>query len=245
MRCLMILALGFPVSGLAQTNDGTDVFIGLGARSAPAYFGADSNETGVTGRLKFAETLAGDIALGESGLYSLDLGGSLRFVRARTASDHAALTGLSDIDPTLEVGGEVTFIAPQYQVFSALRYGLGGHAAFVAELGGDLVYRADDAWSLRGGPRLLWGSDDYAQTYFGVTAAEATASAFDAYDAGAGVISAGIAAEVMYQVTPDWGVLGILRYDQLQGDAADSPVVQSKDQTSVSLMVTRRFSFGF
>jgi len=49
----------------------------------------------------------------------------------------------------------------------------------------------------------------------------------------------------MYQVTPDWGVLGILRYDQLQGDAADSPIVQSKDQTSVSLMVTRRFSFGF
>lgn len=245
MRGLMILALGFPVSGLAQTNDSPSIFIGLGARSAPAYFGADSTKTGITGRLRRGETSAGDFALGDSGLYSLGLGGSLRLVTARTADDHAELTGLGDIDATLEVGGKVSFIAPQYEVFTALRYGFGGHEAFVAEVGGDFVYTPDEAWSMRGGPRLLWGSDDYAQTYFGVTAAEATASAFDAYDADAGVISAGIAAEVMYQVTPDWGVLGILRYDQLQGDAADSPIVQSKDQTSVSLMVTRRFNFGF
>ncbi len=245
MRCLMILALGFPVTGLAQANDDAGVFLGLGAKSAPAYFGADSAETGVTGRLRFGETSVGDIALGESGLYALGVGGSVRFISERSADDHAALAGLADIDATLELGGKVTFIAPQYDVFAALRYGFGGHEAFVAEMGGDFVYRPDDVWSLRGGPRLLWGSDDYAQTYFGVTAAEATASAFDAYDAGAGVISAGIAAELTYQVTADWGVLGILRYDQLQGDAADSPIVQSKDQTSVSLMVTRRVSFGF
>lgn len=245
MRGLMILALGFPTVGLAQATDDTSVFIGLGARSAPAYFGADNNEIGPTGRLTFGETAAGDIPLGDSGLYSLGLGGSLRFIGERTANDHAELSGLADIDATLEVGGKVTFIAPQYDVFAAVRYGFGGHESFVAEVGGNLIYRPSSRWSVRGGPRILWGSEDYAQTYFGVSAAEEANSAFDAFEADSGIVSAGIAAEVTYQVTPDWGLLGIVRYDQLQGDAADSPIVQNEDQTSVSLMVTRRVSFGF
>ncbi|WP_322889730.1 MULTISPECIES: MipA/OmpV family protein [unclassified Yoonia] len=245
MRGLIILVLGFPSAGLAQATDDRSVVIGLGAQSAPAYFGADSNETGVTGRLTFGETSVGKVALGDSGLYSLGFGGSLRFIGARAAADHAELAGLADIDATLELGGAVTFFAPQFEAFTAVRYGFGGHEALVAEVGGDLVYRPGDRWTVRGGPRLLWGSDDYAQTYFGVSAAEAVTSSFGAYDAGAGIISTGIAAEVSYQVTADWGVLGILRYDQLQGDAAGSPIVQSKDQTSVSLMVTRRVSFGF
>ena len=245
MRGLMILALVLPTAGFAQATEETSVFIGLGARSAPAYFGADDNEIGPTGRLTFGETAAGAIPLDASGLYSLGFGGSLRFIGERKAADHAELTGLADIDATLELGGQVTFIAPQYDVFAAVRYGFGGHESFVAEVGGNLIYRPGGRWSVQAGPRVLWGSEDYAQTYFGVSAAEAGASAFDAYEADSGIVSAGVAAEVTYQVTPDWGVLGIVRYDQLQGDAADSPIVQKDEQTSVSLMVTRRISFAF
>lgn len=120
-----------------------------------------------------------------------------------------------------------------------------GHEAFVADAGADLTTALMPQLSLAAGPRVLWGDDTYAQTYFGISPDEAAASAFDSYDPQGGLISAGIQASATYAVNDDWQVIGTIRYDRLQDDAADSPLVQSDDQTTASLVVTRRFSFSF
>ena len=137
------------------------------------------------------------------------------------------------------------FIAPEYELYAKLRYGVIGHESLVAEVGGDLYYRPSDQITLSAGPRVLWGSDDYAQTYFGVTDAESDASSFDSFEAGAGIMSAGIEAEAQYQFNDNWGVTGTIRYDQLQEDAADSPITQSDDQLSASVVITRRITLDF
>jgi MipA family protein len=245
MRGLLIMALCCPTLGFAQGGNEISVTLGLGAESKPAYFGAADTETGPSGHFALDSLSYAGVTFGAETKQGLGFGGSLRFVPMRDSSDHVALAGMADVDAAFELGGGLRYTAGPFDLFGNLRYGVIGHQAFVAEAGGDFTYRPADAWTLRLGPRMLWGDTEYAQTYFGVTAAESLASGISAYDADAGLISTGIKAEAVYQVTPDWGVVGTVRFDTLQGDAADSPIVQDKDQTIVGVMVTRKVTFGF
>jgi outer membrane scaffolding protein for murein synthesis (MipA/OmpV family) len=108
-----------------------------------------------------------------------------------------------------------------------------------------VIYRPSDQLTLRAGPRIFWGSDDYAQTYFGVSDAESAASGFEAFDAGGGILRQGVKAEANYQFNDDWGLVGTIQYDQLRDDAADSPITQSEDQLTGSIVLTRKVTFGF
>jgi len=245
MRGMMIAALCCPTLAFAQAGNELGVTVGLGVQSAPSYFGSDSNALGPTGSFALEQLDFNGLSLGSDEARGFGFGGSLRYIGARKASDHSELQGLEDIDAALELGGGLRYGQPGLTAFANLRYGIGGHESLVADLGADFIHQISPQWELRAGPRALWGSEDYTQTYFGVTEAEADASAFEAYSAGSGFVSAGLAASLTYQVTPDWGVVGKVRYDELQGDAADSPIVQSKDQVTAGIIITRRVSFSF
>lgn len=242
MRGILFVILALPSAGLAQAGRDVSVTVGVGAESAPSYFGADTNEVGPGFSLE-------RLTLGDSGADTVAEGlqfrPSIRYIGPRTAGDHAELDGLADIDAALELGGGLRYDAPNFDAFALARVGVGGHEGVVVALGADFVADIAPRWQLRAGPRALWGNDEYAQTYFGVSATESAASAFDAYDAGSGLISAGLESRLTYQFTPEWGLAGTISYDQLQGDAADSPIVQDKDQITAGLLLTRRVSFSF
>jgi outer membrane scaffolding protein for murein synthesis (MipA/OmpV family) len=240
------LVISAPAALVAQEQgNGIEFRFGLGPAFGPGYFGDEDLDPGVAGKFQLERLQFGSLSAGGDGDYGLGFGGSVRFIGARNASDFDELAGMEDIDASLELGGEVEFTAPGYEVFANLRYGVIGHESMVAEVGGDVLYQASDQLSLKAGPRLLLGDDDYAQTYFGVSAAEGAASAFDAFDARGGIISAGAQAEATYAINDDWEVIGTLRYDQLRDDAADSPITQTEDQFSGSIVLTRRITFGF
>ncbi len=245
MRAILVPLLCLPTFVAAQENNGIAFTLGLGPQSAPEYFGAEDNEIGPTGSFELERLKLGPLALGGQDRYGFGFGGSVRFIGARDADDYDALEGLDDVDLSVELGGGLEFNAPNYELYAKLRYGVIGHESLVAEIGGDIFYRPSDAITLSAGPRILWGSDDYAQTYFGVSDAESAASSFDAFDAGAGIVSAGVEAEAKYQFNDTWGVIGKMRFDQLRDDAADSPISQSDDQVTASVVLTRRISLGF
>lgn len=245
MRGILIAALCCPTLALAQSANQVGVTIGLGAQSAPSYFGADSNELGPTGSFALDQLDFNGLTLGSGAGTGFSFGGSLRFIGARKAEDHNELQGLADIDAALELGGGLRYEAPNFDAFVNLRNGFGGHDSVVADAGFDFIQPLGPQWELRAGPRALWGSEDYVQTYFGVTEAESMVSDFAQYDADAGLVRAGLAASLSYQATPDWGVVGRIRYEELQGDAADSPIVQNKDQVTAGVVITRRFNFNF
>ena len=228
-----------------EDGNGISFHFGLGPKSAPEYFGSDENELGVTGSFRLERLQFGGLSIGGEDRTGFGFGGSVRFIGERSADEYPELAGLEDIDPSLELGGGLRFRQPGYRIFADMRYGVVGHEALVAEVGGDIIYRPTDQITLTAGPRVLWGSEDYAQTYFGVSDSEAGASAFDAYTPGSGIISQGLKAEATYQINEDWGVVGTVRYDQLVDDAADSPITRSDNQVSASIVLTRRVTFGF
>ncbi len=221
---------------------------GAGLSAAPGYFGSDETVVGPTGSFSFEYLRYGNREFGSRALNTvptgLSFGGSFRYIADRAASDYPELAGLSDLDLSLEVGAGVTYYQPNYEVFADLRYGVLGHEALVGEVGMDLILRPSDAVTLSAGPRVFWGSDDYADTYFSV---DGSTAGLDDYQAGGGILSAGVEVGAEYQFNDTWGLEGSVRWDRYIGDAADSPLVQngSEDAVSARVVATRRFTLDF
>jgi outer membrane scaffolding protein for murein synthesis (MipA/OmpV family) len=239
---LAAFAITAPQFAIAQdAADGVTFRFGLGPSFAPEYFGSDETAPGVGAKFRLESLQIGGLSLGGGDNYGLGVTGSFRFIGERSADDFGELAGLEDIDASLELGGGLEFTTPYYDVFAVLRYGIVGHESFVAEFGSDVYYRPTDQLTFKAGPRLLVGDDDYAQTYFGVSGADSLTD----FSAGGGLVSAGAVAEATYAINDHWEVIGTVSYDQLQSDAADSPITQSQDQISGSIVLTRKITFGF
>ncbi len=240
------LAALLPVAAHAQNT----VSLGFGPQIAPGYFGSDTYESGLTANVSVQQLNFGPLRFGgaEGGAASgIGFTGSFRYLGERDGQKYPELAGTTPLDASLEVGAGVTYTADNFYVFGLARYGVTGHESLVGEIGADAIIRPSAPIELRVGPRVFFGSDDYAQNYFGVTAAEAAdpRNTLTAYDAEGGMLSRGIEASAAYAFSPDWGVKATVRYDQFTNAAADSPIVTqgSDTSTSASLIVTRRISF--
>lgn len=252
-----------PVAGAEHLTFGTQNRPGraiyfsaaLGAQVSPEYFGSDEMEFGPSFRgglayfnflgVDFGETdFAADPYSRGSGF---GLGLSFRFIQARDSDDYDELDGLDDIDPTLEIGGAFGYVWPNVEAIADLRYGFGGSDAWVGELRANYVTRPTDRLSIRIGPRLLFGSDNYVDTYFGVSEAESARSGLDAFDPDAGLVSAGVEAIATYQLADRWWVEGAVKWQHFEDDAGDSPIVRqgSSDYTRVRIGIRRAFVLRF
>jgi outer membrane scaffolding protein for murein synthesis (MipA/OmpV family) len=223
--------------------------LGGGVQSAPGYFGSDETVLGPDLAFSFAYASLGGFEVGNpdpfAPSYGFGFGGSFGYVAGRSAADFPELAGLEDLDASLELGGKVTYAGPGFEAFAAVRNGVTGHESLVAEAGVDAVWRVDDRLSLSLGPRAVYGSDDYADYFYGVSAAEASASSFGAYEADGGLMSVGLVFGMDYRMADAWSLYGEARFDQLRGSAADSPISVEDDQLSVSIGVTRVFDWRF
>jgi outer membrane scaffolding protein for murein synthesis (MipA/OmpV family) len=256
--------LGFSAAGTDTTlssqgmRDRRLVFTALlGVESRPEYFGSEDN----TLVPKFSPNLLalnfGPVDVGPDRPLADDdplrlplgfgIGGSFRYISSRSDDDFDELDGLDDIDGALEIGATVGYVWPSLEAFGQLRYGVTGHESWVGEVGAYYVTRPVDDFALRIGPRLLFGSDGYTDTYFGVDADEAAASDFEEYDPDGGLVSAGVEVIATYRIGQRWWLEGRARWDQYQDDAGDSPIVEqgAQDNGTVSIGVRRAFVLDF
>lgn len=75
-----------------------------------------------------------------------------------------------------------------------------------------------------------WASDDYMDTFFSVDDAGSLASGLPTYHAGSGWRDVRIQAMIVHPISTKWAVGTGLMYSYLLNEAADSPVVKSRDQ---------------
>ena len=68
------------------------------------------------------------------------------------------------------------------------------------------------------------------QSYFGVSAEQAANSGLSRYEAKSGIKDIGLGLGLDYTPYRNWSVTGGYGYSRLQGDAADSPIVQQRNQ---------------
>jgi outer membrane protein len=249
MRTLTTAALILAPAFAAAQESGNELSfrVGVGPKLAPGYFGDADQDLGPGFKFSIDTVRVGPVSRSPGEATGLGFGPSIRYIGERNAEDFGELVGMGTIDQSLEIGGRVKFATPMFEAFASLRYGAVGHESFVSEVGGDLILQPMDNLRLTAGPRVLWGDDDYASTYFGVTADEsdASGSTLGAFDAAGGMISAGAEIEATYSFNDDWQLIGTVTYDALRGDAADSPISASDEQISTQIVLSRKITFNF
>lgn len=219
-----------------------------GIGGAPDYFGSKDIKAGPDFSFSLDYlALPGGRSIGSSDPSAVSYGfaprGSFRYIAKRTAADNPELVGLTDIKAAAELGLGLGYTQRNFEAFADVRYGVIGHHAWVGEIGANLVARPSEQLTLRVGPRVFFGSDKYANTYFGVDTA--TANFPVVTTAKGGALSAGLEFGATYAINDTWGIDGAVRWDKYLGDAKSSPIVAFGKDNNVTLRVgmTRRFSF--
>jgi len=157
------------------------------------------------------------------------------------------LIGLGDVDGTFELGGFVEYSTGNISGKVELRQGVNGHKGLQGEA--QLKYgKRFKAFGRNAffavGPEISFGDSKYNSAYFDISAMQSAASGLSQYDAGGGLNSYGLRGSVVLPMTDHMSVVGFAGYDRLNGDIANSSLVQergSKDQASVGLLLNYRF----
>lgn len=246
-------------------QEGWRVTAGAGAIYAPSYEGDDDYRLFVVPNIqiaygeRFFASVQGGVGYRLINQPSLRAGPILKVQFAReedgdqplavTGDDSTDLLGLGDVDASAELGGFLEYDIGTLTLGMEARQAVSGHEGFVAEVSARWSGRAQMAgrtviWSA--GPRARFVDDNYNAAYFGVTPTQSVASGLGIYQASGGLHSYGVSTNLLMPLTSDgrWAAVLIGSYDQLEGDAAASPLVQLRgddSQASIGFFVSRQF----
>jgi outer membrane scaffolding protein for murein synthesis (MipA/OmpV family) len=160
----------------------------------------------------------------------------------RDQDDNEALRGMGDIRLAGEGGAFFSYSDGTYLARAELRQGFGGHSGVLADARLDRIFSVRNDVIMSVGPRLSWGSRDFAETWFGVNADQSRRSGYEVFKP-ADYWFAGIAAGTTWVVSDRWAVIGFGEIGRILGGAADSPLVDrgAPTQALVGLTLTYRF----
>ena len=160
----------------------------------------------------------------------------------RDSSDNSFLTGLADINPSIEAGVFFEGFSGAWRLKGDFREGLqgSGHNGLVGTIDLGLGGRLDERTNLILGGTVHWTGSTYAQAVFGVPAAQATGSRA-AFNGTSGFTDVGVYANMVYNVNQRVFQTGLARVTALVGSAADSPLSQSDQQYFAGALIAYRF----
>jgi len=174
---------------------------------------------------------------------NLKAGPILSWSGGRDEDDNDKLEGLGDVDGSIEAGGFVSYRKKTYRFKLEARQDVNsGHEGALVELSaGTVLPFKKPLVSVALG--TTWASDDYMESFFGVSAKQSADSGLKKYDADAGIKDISLSLTAGYKITNRWRLGGKAEYKRLVGDAADSPVVVDKNQFLAGIGITYHFGF--
>ena len=183
LRFALLVTLAGTLPAAAQTPDsdwiygadGEDIVleVGGGILTRPEYESADDYtlRPWPIVKLDYLHLPFGTFGGSEQ---ALKFSPSFRIISERDDDDE--LTGLGDVDTAFEVGGTISYRVGMFRGLATLRKGFGGHEGWVGEGGVDVILDPTQKFEIAFGPRVHFASDDYLDTYLGVTPAQSAAS---------------------------------------------------------------------
>lgn len=149
------------------------------------------------------------------------------------------LEGLRPIDLAFELGLSLGYRYDDFQLTFVSRRGFGGHKGYHAKMGLRYHHQFTDRLGFYGGPYISVADTNYMNRFFGVTEQEAKDSPNidQAYEAQAGLRSAGLNLESSFDFTDKIrGHLGV-DFENYLGDAATSPIVKNGNAIQISARI--------
>ncbi len=247
--CLACLAAA-PV----RAADEGPVLVGAGIRTRPAYDGAAERHLDAIPVLRvyaspwFARTTQGMLEGGLRAEVTPGLAAGVQLAweggRPRDQSDFLREHGIENIPVGASLGAHLewdTRLGPSPVNLLArwrrhTRAGLGAQADLRITAG---VY---------GGERLLaavyaqatWANAESARAFYGLTPAQAAASALPAYDASSGLLFTAAGALWSWSLAPRWLLVGSAELRQLRGSARASPLARDATNEYATLGIAYR-----
>lgn len=261
LRAFALIAAALPLFAAAPASAQDEgghrwtVTVGGGAQLNPRYPGADNygifplpivgiRREGTPMPFAGADDSFGFGVLGRGSAFNF--GPAVRLQNKRDEEDVGAAVG--DVGTTIEVGGFAqVYLGDNVRLRVEGRKGLGGHDAWLGDIGADFVAGRGGQTLFAIGPRARIANGRYHDAYFGVTPAVATATGLPAFNPGGGFYAIGAVTSLTQRVGRNWGVYGFAGYDRLIRDAADSPIVRtlgSRDQFSGGVGLYVEFGAG-
>jgi outer membrane scaffolding protein for murein synthesis (MipA/OmpV family) len=267
--CLLLAFLTMPTIGLAQTPSPLAswqysagevlvklyddplpewrVTLGLTGTVTPKYEGADSYHVMPGGIVDIRFRDIAFFSVGEGLGVNLLRGDTYRagvavsYDLGRNDNDDPRIRGLGDIDPAPEakVFGQV-FILPVVLSFD-IRRGIGGHDGWIGDLSAYMPLSASEKFIAFAGPSVTLADQDYMDSYFSVSPGQAANSNLPAFKADPGFKNANFGITAIYFITDNWLIVADAAVERLLGDAAHSPVTQSRTQFTFDLSIAYTF----
>jgi outer membrane protein len=170
---------------------------------------------------------------------AVDIGGDAR--KPRRATDDPILRGWGDIPGTARAGMFASYTKDWLSIRGSVSDAVAHHEGVSASLAVEAKYHATERLTLSIGPEISWANSQYAQTFFGINAAQSQIAGIAPYRARSGINTVGASAGATYMLTDHWSLGTHVNYGKLQGDAANSPVTTNKTQRMYGAFVMYRF----
>ncbi|WP_321394319.1 MipA/OmpV family protein [Emcibacter sp.] len=252
-----VRAQDMPQAGPPEAGEQKDwrIFAGIGTIISPEYPGSKSyNVTPIPfGEVRYKGRFFLNPYYGLGARFAkfdfddehtLSLSTSLRYSFSnRKESDDPRFGGLGDVDGSVELMLFADYQFGRFNVSLEGAQGLNssGHGGFSTTLSVEYGQRIFTNYQVQGGPFISFGDEKYVNAFYGVTEAQAAASSFDRYDVGAGFHKMGFKLNVITFITPRIGVYVLGLYNHLISDAADSPLIETRDSLLALAGVAYRF----
>lgn len=248
MMAAIVISAGIASSALAQDVDvaaaeatgAKENVVGLGIGFAPDYEGSDDMKAVALLQARFNFANGMNLALfGNTLRFDMSpdatwsVGPMLRYRAERDNVDNDKIDRMETVDAAIEAGAFLNYNIDNWVVlFSAATDVSDAHDGSVLDFGVGYRHPLNTQTMLTLFAKGSWASEDYMETYFGVDRGDADRSGLPTYDAEAELKDVALGGLLQYNINDRWGVLGLLQYTKLLGDAADSPLVDDEGSAS-------------
>lgn len=258
-------ALGIDVPAIADEHPNWDLQIGAGIAYMPDYSGArassprlrtwadgsyrtpdlgtfaiDSGSLTIDPAFRWDFVDKRDLGLGVLlGYRSGRSDSSPRFASANSGS--ARLAGLPSIRGSIDAGVEGHVAIFSVPLFAQVRSATSGSQGMRLNVGAYLPQSLGSAFELALLPTVTWVDSREMRAFYGVSAQHAAKTGFAAYNPRGAWENAALEVVGDWQIGIGWHFIASAAYQRLLGNAAASPLVQTRSQASAVASVAWSF----
>jgi outer membrane protein len=185
-----------------------------------------------------------DVSLYETSNFRAGPAGTISLQSRFHGQDIDLRLGKADVD--LQGGAFVEYYpADAIRTRVEVLQGVTGNMGLVVNLSADYIWRPYNDWTLTLGPRAQIVNDQYASDYFSTQYALKNGNKYVPFHAEGGVLSSGAELTGKYDWTRQISTKFFVDFNELMGDAADSPHVNLKGSTEQIIVgVGASYSFA-
>lgn len=253
----LTVAVAIPASAQqTKTADSeTKITLGLGAAYMPRYAGSDEYKAAALPVISVVTPWGGFIDAGEGIGYRHSFGdkfiasAALGYDAGRKDSNQSLKPGSDKLKGMGEVKGAALLnLSLGYRLTQNLTLSAGASQPlsnrdrgrnYYAKVDATVMTMPRDKLAVAGS--ALFGSDDYNQSYFGVTANQSATSGFKKYTPGSGLYAVKAAITWTHRFDDNWSLLAATEATRYMTKAGDSPIVKAR--TNYGTMAAVNYTF--